>query len=90
MPKFIAVHPLPKPATADEGAPIAKMARANSTREVYWVRSWAQCNEGGKITKLLCEWNAGSADAVKEALKNVPVPTEGVYPLVVVDSEDYR
>lgn len=80
--------------TAEEGAKtfpaVGKMARANSTRDTYWVRSWVQGNEEGKFTKLLCEWNAASAEDVRNALKNIPVPIEGIYPMAIVDSEDYR
>ncbi len=90
MPKFIAVHPLPGPATVADATPIAKTVRANSTASAYWVRSWAQCTEDGKITKLFCEWNAGSVREIQKALENVQLPTEGIYPLMVVDSEDYR
>lgn len=90
MTKFLAVHPLPNPMTPEEVAPVAKLSRTNSTRDVYWVRSWTQLNEEGKITKILCEWNAGSAESVKEVLKNIPAPTEGVYPMAIVDSEDFR
>jgi hypothetical protein len=76
--------------TAEEGAPVAKMVRANSTKDTYWVRSWAQGNDEGKLTKLFCEWNAASAEDIRNVLKNIPVPTEGIYPLAIVDSEDYR
>jgi hypothetical protein len=90
MPKFLAVHPLARPMAAEEGGAGFKLVRANSTRDTYWVRSWIQGNEEGKATKLFCEWNAGSAEDVRNALKNIPVPTEGIYPMAIVDSEDYR
>ena len=90
MPKFLAVHPLPGPTAVTDATPIAKMVRANSTASAYWVRSWAQCTEDGKIAKLFCEWNAGNIEEIKSALQNIQLPTEGIYPLMVVDSEDYR
>ena len=90
MPKFMAVHPLPGPATVADATPIAKAVRANSTASAYWVRSWAQCTEDGRISKLFCEWNAGNAGEIRKALQGIQLPTEGIYPLMVVDSEDYR
>ena len=90
MPKFLVVHPIPVPVTPEEAAPVAKAAKANSTVDAYWVQSWAQLNEEGKIVKIMCQWNAASAGAVVDVLKKVPAPSEGPYPMVVVDSEDYR
>ena len=78
------------PMAFEEGAPGFKMVRANCTKDTYWVRSWVQGNEEGKFTKLFCEWNAASAEDIRNALKNIPVPTEGIYPLAIVDSEDFR
>jgi hypothetical protein len=41
MPKFLAVHPLPTSATMEEAfIPIGKKAKADSTADAYWVRSW--------------------------------------------------
>jgi len=90
MPKFLVVHPIPTPITLEEGAPVAKAAKANSTVDAYWVKSWAQLNAEGKIVKILCEWNAVNADAVSQVLTKVPAPSEGPYPMAIVDSEDYR
>ena len=90
MPKFLVVHPIPTPITIAEATPVAKAAKANSTVDAYWIQSWAQLNEEGKIVKILCQWNGASAGAVVEVLKKVPAPSEGPYPMVAVDSEDYR
>ncbi len=91
MPKFLAVHPMPKPVTIEEATPLGKKAKANATLDAYWVRSWAQCNEEGKIVKILCEWNGVNIGAVRKVLAKVPeMPCEGVYPLMIVDSEDFR
>ncbi len=84
------MHPIPSPITLEEGAPVAKAAKANSTLDAYWVRSWAQLNEQGKIVKIFCEWNAKDADSVLQVLKKVPAPYEGPYPMAIVDCEDYR
>jgi hypothetical protein len=90
MGKFLAIHPLPG-ITLEEGAPIAKAVKANSNMDAYWVGSWAQLNEQGKITKLFCEWNAKDAESVKKIVNKIPqLPTEGVYPMGKVDAESYR
>jgi hypothetical protein len=91
MPKFLAVHVLKTPLTVEQGSPIAKKVRAYSTVDAYWVRSWAQFNKDGKVAKLFCEWNAKNIEAVQKALAKVPeLSTEGVYPMAVMDSEDFR
>jgi len=84
------MHPIPAPITLQEATPVAKAAKANSTLDAYWVRSWAQMNEEGKIVKIFCEWNAANADAVLQVLKKIPAPYEGPFPMAIVDSEDYR
>jgi len=90
VPKFLVVHPIPAPVTFAEATPVAKAAKVNSTVDAYWVQSWAQLNEEGKIVKIMCQWNASSAEAVRQVLKKVPAPSEGPYPMAVADSEDYR
>jgi len=91
MTKFLAVHSLPAPATVEEATPLGKKVKANATVDAYWVRSWCQLNEEGKIVKILCEWNAVNKEAVRKVLARVPeMPLEGIYPMIVVDSEDFR
>ena len=90
MPKFLVVHRLPTPLTNEEAAHIGRAAKANATLDAYWVNAWSQLNEEGKIVKILCQWNATSAEEVRKVLANVPIPLEGVYPMMIVDSEDYR
>ena len=90
MPKFVAVQPLPAPATVEEATPIAKIAKAESTVDAYWVGAWCQLDEKGKIVKIFCEWNASNIEAVRKVLAKVLIPLEGIYPLMKVDAEDYR
>jgi hypothetical protein len=90
MPKFLVIHPIPTPVTFEEGAPVAKAAKANSTVDAYWVNSWAQLNNEGKIVKIFCQWNAVNAEALLPVLKKIPAPSEGPYPMGIVDSEDFR
>jgi hypothetical protein len=90
MPKFLAVHPLPAPVTLAEATPAGKAAKATNTLDAYWVNAWCQLNEEGKIVKILCQWNATSIEEVRKVLAKVPIPVEGIYPMMVVDPEDYR
>ncbi len=91
MGKFLVVHPLSSPVTVEEGTPIAKAVKANSTLDAYWVGSWAQLNQQGKITKLLCEWDAKDAESVRKIVSKIPgLPTEGVYPISKLDAEAFR
>ena len=90
MPKFLAVHPLSIPITFEEATPIAKKAKAEFTLDAYWVGAWSQLDETGKITKIMCYWNGASIEAVRNVLAKVPCPVEGIYPLAMVDGEDYR
>jgi hypothetical protein len=90
MPKFLAVHPFPSLPTFAEAMPIARMVKANSTVDAYWVRSYAQLNEEGKIVKLFCEWNARNIEAIRKVVADIPIQTEGIYPMSIVDSEDFR
>ena len=90
MPKFLAVHILPSPATAEEVTPLGKKAKTLCTADAYWVSSWSQLNDKGKIVKILCEWNGKDLDAVKKVVEKTGIPTEGVYPMMKSDSEDFR
>lgn len=90
MPKFLAVHPLPTPITVQEAGAIGKAAKVNMSVDAYWINSWAQLNEEGKIVKILCQWNGTNIDAVRNVIAKAQIPCEGVYPMMVVDSEDFR
>jgi len=91
MGKFLAVHTLPSPTSTEQATPIAKAAKASSGADAYWVSSWLQLNEQGKITKILCEWDAKDAESVRNILAKIPgLPVDGVYPMGKVDAEAYR
>ena len=89
MAKFLLVHPVGKDVTMEAATPIAKAAKANSTVDAYWVRSWYAREEG----KLYCEWDAKDAESIRQVVaKAVPdFPVEGIYKLeMIVNSEDFR
>ena len=90
MPKFLAVHPMPGPISIEEATPLAKKAKSLSTVDAYWVSSWTQLDDEGKIVKILCEWNAKDLKSVKELIEKAEMPTEGVYPMMKIDAEDFR
>jgi len=92
MGKFLVVHPqLPAPLTIEEATPLGQKVKANSTLDAYWVKTWGQMNEEGKVVWMLCEWNAVDAEAVRKVLAKVPeLPVEGIYPMAIFDSEDFR
>lgn len=60
------------------------------TADAYWVQSWSQLNEKGKIVKIFCEWNGKDLKTVKNLVEKVGMPTEGVYSMMKVDSEGFR
>jgi hypothetical protein len=93
MPKFLVVHKtLSPPMSLEQGAPLLKRMAAKMTAEAYWIASWCQANAEGKAVRVFCRWDATSLEAVQVAVaKLMPeMPVEGVYPLVALDSGDFR
>jgi hypothetical protein len=93
MPKFLVVHKeFPTPLSVEQAAPILKRATAAMTVEAYWISSFCQANTEGKAVKVWCRWDGTSLEAVRDAVaKLIPeMPVEGVYPLVILDSGDFR
>ena len=90
MPKFIAIHPMPSPVTIEEATPLGKKAKSLCIVDAYWVSSWTQLTEDGKIVKIFCEWNGKDLKSVLNVVEKSGMPLEGVYPMMKVDSEDYR
>ena len=61
------------------------------TVDAYWVKSWAQLNNDGKIVRIFCEWNAKDVDAIRRVMAQLPeFPLDGIYPMMIVDSEEFR
>jgi hypothetical protein len=91
MGKFLAIHTLPSPTTMEDAPPIPKAVKANVSADAYWVSSWAQLNEQGKITKLFCEWDAKDIESIRKIVAKIPqLPTDEIYPMAKVDAEAYR
>jgi len=91
VPKFIALHTLPEPGDLEAATPIGKKVKAYSTLNAYWVETWVQLNEKGKVLRFICEWNAKDAASIQKVFDKVPeLPVDGIYPMTKLDSEDYR
>lgn len=90
--KFLVVHPLKAPMSLEDGVPLMKRIAANMTADAYWITSWGQFNEEGKIVRVLCRWDAANAEAVRTAVAKLcpELPLEGVYPMMTMDSGDFR
>jgi len=95
MAKFLVVHPVGKKLTLEAATPVGKAAKANSTVNAYWIKSWYAREEG----KLYCEWDAKDAESIRQVIKKISedlgseFPTEGVYKLedeFLVSSERFR
>ena len=66
--KVFDCSPLPTPLKPQEATPLGKAVKANVTIDAYWVDSWCQLNEEGKIVKILCQWNATNVEAVRDVI----------------------
>ena len=92
MSKLLAIHTLKKPSTAEDIDPIARSVKAHSTSDAYWVKSWLQMNEQGRVTKILCEWDSNDPAKVAKVLKECApdLPLDGVYAMGEIQGESYR
>jgi len=88
--KFLAIHTLLNPVTLEEATVLGKKAKAKTTVDAYWVKSWAQLNNHRKIVRIFCEWNAKDIDAIRGVIAQMPeFPLDGIYPMATVDSEEF-
>jgi len=91
MGKFLVIHTLPSPASFDEAGAVGKAAKAACNAHAYWIGSWAQLNEQGKIAKIFCEWDAKDVQSIRKIVDRIPnLPTDGIWPMAKVDGETYR
>jgi hypothetical protein len=93
MPKFLVVHvPFPNPISVEQATPLLKRAASSMTAEAYWISSFCQANAEGKAVRAYCRWDGTSVEAVRNAASKLlpEMPVEDVYPLVTLDSGDFR
>jgi hypothetical protein len=78
--------------SVEQATPLLKRATSAMTAEAYWISSFCQANAEGKAVKVWCRWDGTSLEAVREAVaKLLPeMPVEAIYPLVTLDSGDFR
>jgi hypothetical protein len=90
--KCLVVHPLKAPMSIEEGIPLMKRIAGSMTYDAYWVASWLQGTSEGKAVKVLCRWDGTSVEAVRKAVTTLcpELPLEGVYPMMTMDSGDFR
>ncbi|HEY75560.1 MAG TPA: DUF4242 domain-containing protein [Thermoflexia bacterium] len=76
MTKFIVVHRLPDVATQDEVIAAGKTVAARLSDDARWLGGWIVPAD----ERLLCEWEASSAEAIQMALEGVNLlPVEAIY-----------
>lgn len=92
MSKYLAIHPVDPPLSADDVGPVAKKAKAVANKDAYWVKSWLKLNDEGKVTAVYCEWDGKDAEAVKGALRSsIPeLPFSEVSQMAEIHGEDFR
>ena len=82
MTKFIVVHRLPEVATQDEMIAAGKAIAARLSDDARWLGGWVVPADD----RLLCEWEASSAEAIKAALEGVNLlPVEAIHPVGSID-----
>jgi hypothetical protein len=91
LPKFLAIHTLPEPMEAESVTPLAKKVKSYCTLDAYWVGSWVQLNDDGKISRFICEWDAKDVASIQKLFEKIPeLPTDGIYPMSKLDAEAFR
>ncbi len=93
MPRYIAIHPVNPPVNGEDVVPIAQKCKANLSTDAYWVRSWLQLTDDGKVSRVFCEWDSKDVNSIHATLSSsVPElpPSDGIFQIAEVYGEDYR
>ncbi len=85
MPKFLAIHEMPSPIPVEEATSIGRKVRDLTTEEVRWTNTWVQLTGEGQVSRIYCCWEAPDVDSIRNILERVQFPTEGIYPMAIVD-----
>jgi len=91
MAKFLVVHPVGKELTVEAATPFMKALKANHTVDAYWIGSRYAREEG----KVYCEFDAKDVESIRQVLAKAAkvageLPTEGIYKVELMVSEDFR
>ena len=95
MSKMMVFHNLPSAIPVAQADAVAKVAKALSSADAYWVSSWIQADDKGDVAKIICEWDAKDAETLGKVLQQMgaQIPNfacDGPYPMMKVDGESYR
>jgi hypothetical protein len=87
MARFIVIHSIPAHATQDQTVDYAKKVMATLPPGTEWLNSWLS-TEG----KLICEWEAPTADAIQASLEPVAdlFPIQTLYEVEWIDPQWYK
>jgi hypothetical protein len=88
MARFIVIHGAPSAITQDQIMEGIQDVKASLSAETDWLNSWAAGPEG----KLLCEWEAPDAEAIRTALEPIIdlFPIETIYEVEWIDPKWYE
>ena len=91
MAKFLVIHPVGKELTVEDATPFMKALKANHTVDAYWIGSRYAREEG----KVYCEFDAKNVESIRQVLAKAAkiageLPTEGIYKIELMVSEDFR
>lgn len=95
MSKMMLIHAIPDPIPVAQAEGVAKLAKAFSTADAYWVSSWIQLDDKGDVAKIVCEYDAKDVESVKKLIEQIAAqipnfPCDGPFPMMKVDGESYR
>ena len=95
MAKHLVIHALPSPVPLAQAEEVAKVAKAHSNADAYWIGALVQLDDKGDVVKIFCEWDAKDVDVLKNLLEGLKgafpdFPVDGPYPMMKVEGESYR
>ena len=88
MARFIVVHSGPEEGYQDEMIGFARQVAASLPPGTEWRNSWA----AGEASKLFCEWEAPSKEAIEATLEAAGAlfPIETIHEVEWIDPEWYK
>ena len=87
MPKYVAIHPVEPPVDKEAVASVATKCKASLSTDAYWVKSWLQLDESGRVSRVFCEWDSKDEETLRKTLlASIPElpPTEGVFEITEI------
>ncbi len=82
MARFIVIHRLPEAATQDEVVAAGQAILTRLSDDARWLAGWVVPADD----RLLCEWEASDAGAIRAVLEGINLfPTEAIHPVGGID-----